>query len=139
MPVNGWVVVRTYSFPGEAHVACSALAAAGIDAEVIDRHVIALDWLYSNALGGVKVLVRAADAAEARDVLELTAVPLEDPPHEQPAGIPEADRCPRCGSGDLAPATTGRRLAALSWLVTNVPLFPMRRRARCGQCGLLVG
>lgn len=67
------VVVRAFSAPHEAHLACSALRAAGIDATVADANIVAVNWLYSNAVGGVKVLVREEDLAAAREILDTRA------------------------------------------------------------------
>ena len=60
------VVVSACSQPYEAHLACSALHAAGLEAHVADEHTVAADWLMSNAIGGVKVLARAEDLIAAR-------------------------------------------------------------------------
>ena len=55
----------------EAHLAKGKLAAEGIEAEIYDEHVVGINWLYSNAVGGVKLVVvpdlapRAAAALQA--------------------------------------------------------------------------
>tara|TARA_R100001143_G_scaffold755_1_gene2242 strand:- start:4968 stop:5165 length:198 start_codon:yes stop_codon:yes gene_type:complete len=45
--------VATFSFPHEAHIARAKLESEGIPALVADEHTINMQWLYSNALGGV--------------------------------------------------------------------------------------
>jgi putative signal transducing protein len=103
------VVVRSFSHPHEAHLACSALHAAGVEAAVADSHIVAADWLVSNAVGGVKVVVRQEDAAQAREILETAAV-VEDAIAE--SGAPNDDvaaRCARCGSEDVIRVAHGRR------------------------------
>jgi hypothetical protein len=47
--------VATFSKPEEAHLFRTRLEAAGIPAYVQDEHLIQMDWLYSNAIGGVRV------------------------------------------------------------------------------------
>jgi hypothetical protein len=128
------VVVRAYSQPHEAYLAQSALEAAGIRSTLADDHIVATNWLWSNAVGGVKVLVASEDTAAAKAVLDV--------PAEVDAGaIPESSRltdvdgCPRCGSRDVRPFTAGRRLSVLSWILAGLPLFPVRRRMRCEGCG----
>lgn len=54
----------------EAHLARHTLERAGIEAFVADEHVVGVNWLYANALGGVKLRVRARDAEEAIRILE---------------------------------------------------------------------
>jgi hypothetical protein len=131
------IVVRAFSQLHEAHLACSALQAAGIHATLADDHIVAANWLYSNAVGGVKVLVAVEDAAAAQAVLAI--------PAETEAGVVaegggattgvEAATCPRCGSHNVASVTSGRRLLFLSWLVLGFPVLPVMRRTKCGDCG----
>ncbi len=60
---------------GEAESARSALEAAGIDTALADDQTITVNWLYSNALGGVKILVPQEDAEEAATVITESASP----------------------------------------------------------------
>jgi hypothetical protein len=73
------VVVSAFTSVHEAHLAQSVLQAAGIEATVADEHLVSMYWLYSNAIGGVKVLVPEAQAQDARDVLASCIDPLEAP------------------------------------------------------------
>ena len=127
------IVVRVFSHPHEAQLACSALRASGIEAIIADAHIVSANWLYSNLVGGVKILVPSDEAHAAREILDSAAV-------VQTADQPEVDDaernvCPRCGGQDVAPVTRGNRLAVLSWLVVNVPVFPVRHQMRCKNCG----
>jgi hypothetical protein len=131
------VVVRTFTNVADAHVARSALDAAGIPTHLADDYVIALDWLYSNAVGGVKLLVPSDRLDEASAVLETP--PIAAPSFHDTFGEPQenlpADSCARCGGKDFEPLTRGRRWAALTWLVVGAPLVPVHRALRCRQCG----
>ena len=40
---------------------------------VYDDNVVRMDWLWSNALGGIKLLVREKDAPDAAKVLDALA------------------------------------------------------------------
>lgn len=51
------VTIGRYNTPYEANMVKSLLESAGIPAFVADEHIIGMNWLYSNALGGVKVQV----------------------------------------------------------------------------------
>ena len=134
---SGLIVVRTFSKPHEAHLACSALHAAGIQATLADEHIVAADWLYSNAVGGVKVLVRIEDAETARAVLATPAQIDADAmvAEDRTTPVAEVDACPRCGSRNVAAIAPGRRLLFLSWLVVGIPIVPVLRRTRCRDCG----
>jgi hypothetical protein len=132
------VVVRTFTSVPDAHVARSVLDAAGIPTHLADDNIIAADWLYSNAVGGVKLLVPSDRLDEAIAILETPALDAElapvesiDAPHEK---RPE-DICPQCGGVQFEPIKRGRRGAALTWLLVGVPLIPVHRAFRCRQCG----
>jgi len=63
------IVVATFSKPEEAHLLRMRLEAGGINAFIRDENTIQMDWLYSNALGGVRVEVAEEDEAAARELL----------------------------------------------------------------------
>jgi DNA-directed RNA polymerase subunit RPC12/RpoP len=133
---SGLVVVRAYSLPLEAEMACSALRAAGIEARLADDHVVGVNWLWSNAVGGVKVLVSPQDAAAAEEVLAMpAAVDIDAVTSNGSMRADQSAECPRCGSHDTANVTAGRRLAFLTWLAVGVPVVPVLRRMRCEACG----
>jgi len=67
------VVLRSYLSLPDALLAKSILDSAGIECFLADQNIIRLDWFLSNALGGVKLLVREEDATEAAGVLEKSA------------------------------------------------------------------
>jgi hypothetical protein len=54
----------------EALMVKSILGSAGIESFLADENVISMNWLWSNALGGVKLQARKADAAVASKLLE---------------------------------------------------------------------
>jgi hypothetical protein len=120
------VVVGAFTSVHEAHLAWSVLQAAGIEARVADEHLVSMYWLYSNAIGGVKVLVPEAQAEEARHVLASCIEDVEAPlPSEPDHAVDAADRdsCPRCGSPDVTSRPAGLRFAVLSWLTIGLPLL----------------
>lgn len=132
------VVVRTFSSVPDAHVARSVLDAAGVPAHLADANIIAADWLYSNAVGGVKLLVPSDRLDEAIALLETPAQDADssplgstDAPHQERS----EDICHQCGGDQFEPIKRGRRWAALTWLLVGVPLAPVRRAFRCRQCG----
>lgn len=117
------ITVATFSKPEEAHLFRMRLEAAGIPAFVQDENLVQTDWLFSNAVGGVRVQI--ADATK-----EFLAA---DPPSSSPDA--EDVVCPACGSHRTAPDEWPRRVFFLSLLVLGFPLFFGRRRWRCASCG----
>ena len=68
------VVLRRYRDMPAAFVEKSVLENAGIPCFLQDDNVIRMDWLWSNAMGGIKLLVKEKDAADAEKLLsELAA------------------------------------------------------------------
>jgi len=139
LDVSELVVVGAFSHPHEAHLACSALRAAGLATTIADAHIVAADWLMSNAVGGVKVLVRADDLRQAQEVLTTPAVVEtgEEVRFDVEAKDPAAKASPRCGSHRISGVVRGRRIAVATWLLAGVPLFPVWHRDQCRRCGLV--
>jgi hypothetical protein len=69
------VMVKRYRDMPEAQVAESVLDSAGIDCFLADENTIRMDWLWSNLLGGFKLMVRPEDHEEAIKLLEQPVNP----------------------------------------------------------------
>lgn len=73
--------LAAFNKPIEAHLLIARLEGSGIAAFARDEHMVTLDWLAANAIGGVKVDVADEDYEKA---LALMATPpgddLIDPP-----------------------------------------------------------
>jgi len=124
------ITVSRYSFPYEAHIAKTRLDSEGIPSFIVDEHTINMQWLYSNALGGVRLQVPEAYAEVALAVLAENRE--KDLAEEH--GI-EAKVCPHCGSSDTEFYQIGRRWAFLAFLGLGFPLFPVKDGIKCKQCG----
>ena len=109
--------VGSYSQPYEAHIAQKRLRDSGIPAFLKNEHTISIDWLLSQALGGVKVMVPADRAAEARRVLETDAADHLDPTLEDPI------TCPICSSPDTEPATVRKFHSAWPFALSAVVFY----------------
>jgi Putative prokaryotic signal transducing protein len=118
--------IATFSKPEEAHLFRTRLEAAGIPAYVQDEHFIQMYWLYSNAIGGVRVQIADDDFEAVREFL------ANDSPQSalDSAGV----SCPKCGSHYTAPDELPRRISFLSLLIFNFPLLCARHRWRCASC-----
>lgn len=62
-------VVRKFSFPHEANIAKINLESVGINSHIADEHTINMQWLYSDAMGGVRLMVSEADFDAAMEIL----------------------------------------------------------------------
>jgi len=63
------VTLTRFSTAWEAEILRARLQEEGIFAAVADAHTITMNWLYSNAMGGVRVQVPQGQLAAAREVL----------------------------------------------------------------------
>jgi tetratricopeptide (TPR) repeat protein len=121
------VTVETYSFPAQAHVARGRLEAEGIPAFVMDEGVVTAQWLYSNAVGGVKVRVREGDVERARRVLGGE--------YEEEANVGEVEpQCPSCGSTNVRYEQFAKRAVFGSQLLLGIPLPFVKRVWKCREC-----
>ena len=82
-PGNRPVVLRRYRDMPAAFVEKSVLDAAGIGCFLQDDNVVRMDWLWSNAMGGIKLMVREKDAERGGRLLH------QEPPKEQPETDPK--------------------------------------------------
>jgi hypothetical protein len=130
MNSNALVTVATFSFPHEAHVAVARLEAVGIPVFIADEYTINMQWLYSNALGGVKVQVPAEFVAKSKEILQEDLSYLLDEEFGK-----DMLQCPKCGSTDLFPYTKGKKPALIVFLLLGFPLFFYKHGYKCRSCG----
>lgn len=107
-----FAILARLNTPTDAQVLKGALESAGILAHVADAHLVQANSFLTQAVGGVRVLVRADRLAEAREVMrayeagELALEPMELLAFEiAPASLYSIDRA-----------------TLLGWVLT--PLFP---------------
>lgn len=83
--MHSMVTVATFDFLPDAEIAKGRLLAEGIYCRLADQHLVQTDWLYSIAVGGIKLQVKADNVDQARSVLdqdfsdELDDVSYSDP------------------------------------------------------------
>ena len=67
---EGFIKLRSYWSPDEANLAKLHLEAHGIPVELEGANMVATAWIDANAVGGVKLLVKASDAEDAQNILD---------------------------------------------------------------------
>lgn len=65
------VTICTFSQPYQAELAKAHLEAEGIPAFLSDEYLVSINWLYSNAVGGVRLKVAEPDVEAARKILSV--------------------------------------------------------------------
>ena len=120
------VTISTYLFPYEAQIDKAKLESEGITAFIADEHTINMQWLYSNALGGVRLQISEKFRAQALLILneDRSDLLIEQEGSDLPI-------CEQCGSPETEFYLIGKRLAFLVFLRLDFPLFPTKTVVRC--------
>ncbi|RIL05251.1 MAG: hypothetical protein DCC71_11010 [Proteobacteria bacterium] len=140
---SGLAIVKTTWFAHEAHLARALLESQGIEAWVLDAQQVGVQWHVAGAIGGIKVAVAPEDAERARTLLAEDRSDALAEIDEAALPAPAEERCPRCGSPDVASRARGERPGGWAWLSMGLFfalgfLVPRRRRlvrSGCRACG----
>lgn len=82
-----------------AGLAKSKLESAGIICFLDNEYTVGANWLYSNALGGVKLNVPEEYAEEAKSILDENTAPIAT---EESEGLLPDSECPACGATEIS-------------------------------------
>jgi rubredoxin len=116
----------------EALLAKSVLDSEGIECFLADENTIRMDWLWSNAMGGIRLCVKDVDADAARQLLEQAPV---DGFEAEGTGEYRQPRCPKCQSSEVSFRGLQKQVAYGS-LFLGLPA-PIRHHGwKCNSCGL---
>lgn len=128
-------VVETHTTPWEAHVGRALLESEGIPAFLGSEHIVGAWWPMSMVFGGVRLLVRHEDLAQARSVLalrdqgELEAALAQEFP-------PDMLRCDRCGSEQFSERRSWLAISlAFMLLFISRATFRPAKDLLCDSCG----
>ena len=139
---DGLITVANFSHPTEADPVVAWLESEGIECFLTNEHTVTMNWLYSNAIGGVGVKVKAADVERANEILQAVLNPaavggestLSDSEMDQGSDTTSEIRCPQCGSENVYYEKYSRRLVFASWALLSVPLPFFRKKWKCREC-----
>lgn len=131
---SDWVTVATFSQPVEAHLARTKLESEGVECVVSDEYLVRVNWLLSNAVGGVKLRVPEWEEQRARELLRPRPrlVVVADARDD---AVDDESICPNCRSYDVYYRRFNRRAAGVFWLFFGFIVPWLDRRWMCKQCG----
>lgn len=93
------VTIRRYRDLTEAQIAQSLLESEGIQSWIQNENLVRVDWMYSNAVRGIRLQIAQEDESRAKETLDGQTPPtiVFDGKSEfvQPT-------CPTCGSRDIS-------------------------------------
>lgn len=139
-----WITVATFWQPMDAHMARIKLESMDIDCVLLDEYLVATDWLYANAVGGIKLQVHEERVAEAQEALERrgdggSSDALADPDDGDSDGVIRYASidvtCPECGSTNVHRQRWTARSVFLAILLLGFPLPFISRKWECEACG----
>lgn len=67
--MDNWITIISFTYPHEAHLAKGKLESEGFEVMIKDELTAQVNNFYSNAIGGVKLLVKESDYVSARQML----------------------------------------------------------------------
>ncbi len=115
----------------EALLAQGNLNSSGIESVLLDDNLVRLDWLWSNAVGGIKLQVKVEDADEATEILNQ---PIPETFEFGGAGDYRQPECPKCKSLDVTFQEIYKPVAYGS-LWVGLPLPVHLKGWKCRACG----
>ncbi|HRI23643.1 MAG TPA: DUF2007 domain-containing protein [Ferruginibacter sp.] len=122
-----FVKVRTFDFSFQANITLTRLQDAGIDCYLKDENTVIMDPILTNAIGGIKLVVREDQEEEAKKLLQLF-----DEEYMQSV------KCPKCGESKITsisrPGAKNFFTAIATWLFSSYAIAP-ESVYHCGNCG----
>ena len=139
--MDDWKIILTFTYPHEAHMAKGYLASEGIETLIQDEMTAQVNNFYSNAIGGVKILVRSNDYDEGLKILQKGGyIHAEDKVEDIKIetcyinSVTEKYKCPFCGSENIEKAKEPNIFSVIVVLLLSV-FFPIfRRYYHCFDC-----
>ena len=94
-----FLVLRRFRDMPPALLSRSVLDSAAVECFLADQNTIRMDWFWSNALGGMKLCVRSADADTASSLLDQS---VSEKFEVEGVGEYQQPRCPTCQSLEVS-------------------------------------
>jgi len=137
--MSNWRVVISRTFPSEAHMVQGYLESEGIETILKDELTTQVNNLYSNAVGGVKVMVREEDYENAQQILKKGGYLNPEKPQKielvNLTATTEKKQCPFCHSENIGKKKTPDVITLIISIILGL-IFPFIRRSKlCFDCG----
>jgi hypothetical protein len=125
-----WARVRRFRDLPPALLAKGRLDSSGIECLLVDENTVRIDWFWSNAVGGIKLVVKPEDAEAAHEILSQ---PIPEGFEVEGIGEYRQPKCPKCGSLDVSFEGLNEAVAyGSAWI--GIPLPVHDKGWRCHTC-----
>ena len=122
-----FIVLRRFDNYFYANITLTKLQDAGIDCWLKDEHTVTIDPILSNAVGGIKLVVKDTDVEEAIKLLQHFD-------EEYMRSI----KCPNCGQTTITqinkPGATNFITSILTWIFSSYAVAT-EQVYKCSNCG----
>lgn len=125
--MNDLVILQTFDNFFNANIQLTRLRAAGIECYLKDEYIVTIDPFLSNAIGGIKLMVRKNEEHKVRKLLS-----------ELNASADSNLLCPQCGSHKfvLVPKrSTENMLTAITTWLFSAYAVSAENVYQCTDCG----
>lgn len=121
------ITLRSFDNYFIANITLTKLQDAGIECYLKDEFTVTIDPILSNAIGGIKLVVKEADEMAAKKLLESFD-----------EAYLKSVKCPKCGASSITqitkPGTSNYLTAVITWLFSSYAVAP-QQIYQCGNCG----
>ncbi len=123
-----FISIQSFGNYIDANMIKSRLEDVGIPCWLKDEYTVTIDPILSNAIGGIKLMVRETDAKDALEILQLFDKKRK-----------ESFVCPNCGSNNIELVSSSRKAvnwvsAIVTWLFGNYAIA-IEKAYHCFDCG----
>lgn len=135
-------ILRTYDNYLEAEIVKGRLEEENITVSIKDEHTVTMNWMWSQALGGIKLIVDEKDYEKANQILQSLETSFQEQQKEaafdDDTSIqldPNNRICIHCGSKNTKLQTINKTWAYRTMLVLGFPIKIKEDKWHCFHCG----
>lgn len=139
--MSNWITIRTFDNYIEANIVENVLNEEGIETRMQDENTVTANWLWSNAIGGIKLQIKVEDETVAEDILNRLAEQNAKEQetigfYESTEGLDAQNRiCIHCGSKNTKQVLLDKKWSLGSILAFGFPIFFQSKKWHCFHCG----
>lgn len=121
------ITLKTFDNYFSANIFLTKLKDAGIECYLKDEHTVTIDPILTNAIGGIKLVVKSTDSEDAIKLIQ-----------QFDREYLEAAKCPKCNATNFVqiskPGVGNYLTAILIWLFSSYSIAP-QQVYQCQNCG----
>jgi ribosomal protein S27AE len=121
------ITLRSFDNYFLANISLTKLQDAGVECYLKDENTVTIDPILSNAIGGIKLVVKETDAADAKQLLQ-----------QFDQEYLKSVKCPKCSATEITlvtkPGASNYITAIFTWLFSSYAVAA-ESIYQCGKCG----